>query len=101
MSIPTTLWRSERIQNDTGYFTSWIPLQYTLVKECTTKIVEVRLKDSKETFFYTSDDFFETEEECWEAIYSDLASEIMDKESEIESLQRELQALKDYQSSLP
>lgn len=101
MPIPTTLWRPERIQDEYGNFKSWIPLEFKLVKQVGIKCVEVCLKTSIESWVIHLDDFFETEEDCWDAINLDLASEIMDKESEIESLQRELQALKDYQSSLP
>lgn len=85
-----------------GHIVSWKPKPYLILTVGkATQLATVKEPNNESIGYIHIDAFFETEEDCWDAINLDLASEIMDKESEIESLQRELQALKDYQSSLP
>lgn len=101
MTQEKLMYRAIRDYDNNGYIVSWKPKPYLILTVGkTTQLATVKEPNNESIGYIHIDDFSETEEECWEIIYSDLASEIMDKESEIESIQRELQALKDYQSSL-
>lgn len=102
--IPRPLWYIATVLDASHNFVAYEVQKHICIREgilegCTAPSITIKDQLGK-TAHSSLDMYHETEEDAWDAINLDLASEIMDKESEIESLQRELQALKDYQSSL-
>lgn len=102
--IPRPLWYVNVVVDDNDNFVAYEVQKHTCIRESVLEgcsLPTITTRDPLGRVANSSLDMFhETEEEAWDTIKMDVASEIMDKESEIESLQRELQALKDYQSSL-
>lgn len=103
--VPRNVYYDKAIYDKRGNFVKYEVEAHLLIREgvlegCTLPTVSVidpvtgRVSRNDLNFYH------ETEEDAWEAIQTELNHEILDKESEIEALQRELQALKDYQNTL-
>lgn len=103
--VPRNVYYDKAIYDKRGNFVKYEVEAHLLIREgvlegCTLPTVSVidpvtgRVSRNDLNFYH------ETEEDAWEAIQTELSHEILDKESEIEALQRELQALKDYQNTL-
>lgn len=103
--VPRKVYYDKAIYDEGGNFVKYEVEAHLLIREgvlegCTLPTISVVDPSTGKTYQSSLDFYHETEEDAWEAIQTELSHEILDKESEIEALQRELQALKDYQNTL-
>lgn len=102
--IPRPLWYVNVVVDDNDNFVAYEVQEHTCIREgvlegCSLPTITTR--DPLGRVANSSLDMFhETEEDAWDTIKMDVASEIMDLESEIEYLQKHLLALNKYQESL-
>lgn len=95
----------ETVTDAYGNLVKYEVIPYLVLREgikegCTLPTVTLRDPRTNRVFDSSLENYSESAEEAWDAIKLDLASEIMDLESDIDSLQLRLKALLAYQYRL-